>query len=115
MKISYSNKKTEKLCTNLIKAKKDLGPTTGIKLIKTINLIESASNFGDIMSYSPFHFHKLTGNLSETCSLDIEGRKSKWRLYVKPLNQNGECVTNTLDDVKTTIIDILIVEVKDHG
>lgn len=115
MKIIYSTTKVEKLCENPKKARQKLGDKTGIKLMQTINFIEAATSFEMIMNYPPFNYHKLKGDLSNTCSLDIEGRKSKWRLYVKPIDANGKNLINEIDCMKSEIIHILIEEVKDHG
>ncbi|MGW7932584.1 hypothetical protein ACWEWU_13115 [Staphylococcus xylosus] len=115
MEIFYEKKHTEKICTNLKKSKQKLGYKSGMNLMKSINFIEAASSFESIMNHVPFHYHKLQGNLKDICSLDFDGRNSKWRLYVKPVDSNGESLTNEIAAKKSEIIHILIIEVIDHG
>lgn len=115
MKIIYGKTQTEKLCTNFKKAQRKYGDKTAISLRKAINFIESATSFEAVMNYGPFHYHRLQGNLKDVCSLDIDGRKSKWRLYVRPVNSDGESLISELEAKKSEIIHILIMEVKDHG
>ena len=60
MDIIYRSKNVEKQCRDLKKAQKDFA-SFGEKIIAKINLIESMNSFSDIMNYSPFHCHKLSG------------------------------------------------------
>ncbi|MFC6117606.1 hypothetical protein ACFPVV_03080 [Macrococcoides bohemicum] len=115
MEVLFDKTATQKICTDSKKAKKKLGDKPAIGLMKALNFIESASSFESIMNYGPFHYHRLQGKLSETCSLDFEGRKSKWRLYVRPVDRDGNSLLNELDAKKTEIVHILIIEVIDHG
>ncbi|HCN60024.1 MULTISPECIES: hypothetical protein [Mammaliicoccus] len=115
MEIFYRKTQTEKLCTNFKNAQRKLGYKPAIGLKKAIGFIESATSFEAVMNYGPFHYHRLQGNLKDICSLDIDGRNSKWRLYVRPVNSDGESLITELADKKSEIIHILIMEVNDHG
>ncbi|EHL18520.1 hypothetical protein HMPREF9630_00245 [Peptoanaerobacter stomatis] len=115
MDIIYKDAKTEKLCTNLKEATKKLNKDIAIKLMATINFIQSSSNLKDIISYPPYHFHNLSGKREGEFAIDIGGRKSGYRLILEPLDKNGERFKPCdIDKVTNSVKIILIVEVSNH-
>ena len=62
IEIQYKDKKVEKLCIDLKKAKKDLPANVAEKLHALINLIESADNLKDIDELQIYHLHPLHGH-----------------------------------------------------
>jgi len=61
IEIRYHNKATEKLCTDLKKARKELNNMTAVKLHALINLLESAETLQDIAALQIYHLHPMAG------------------------------------------------------
>ncbi|WEV37751.1 hypothetical protein [Lactobacillus sp. ESL0677] len=80
MEIIYKNDKVKKQCTSLRQAKKDFSDKVAKKLLGKINFITSAENLASIINYQPFNFHALRGNLEGYYAMDIDGRRSQYRL-----------------------------------
>ena len=89
VKIQYKDKKVEKLCIDLKKAKKDLPANVAEKLHALINLIESADNLKDIDELQIYHLHPLHGQREGQYALDVAGRKAGYRLVIIPLDADG--------------------------
>lgn len=83
MKIDYGNSEVEEQCTSLRRAKKDFPEKVAKKLLKHINFIESADNLKSILDYRPFRFHKLIGNKNGFYAIDIDGKRSSYRMIIK--------------------------------
>lgn len=83
MNITYKNKKTEKQCTDIKKAKKDFSEVEAKKLLQRIAFIESAESLEDIKAFQSLNFHKLTGSRTGQYSIDINGRSSPYRLILE--------------------------------
>ncbi|MFW3535520.1 hypothetical protein [Staphylococcus caprae] len=115
MQIIYQSSRVKTVCTNFKKASKKYGNSTALSLMKCIQFINNAESLNDIINHSPFNFHRLQADLKEYCSIDIEGRKSKWRLYIIPIDENYVSLINDYNNKKDEIIHIKVSEVKDHG
>ena len=89
IEIQYKDKKVEKLCTDLKKAKKDLPANVAEKLHALINLIESADNLKDIDELQIYHLHSLQGKREGQYALDVAGRRAGYRLVIIPLDADG--------------------------
>lgn len=89
IKIQYRDKKVEKLCKDLKKAKKELLVIVAEKLHALINLIESADNLKDIDEMQIYHLHPLRGKREGQYALDVAGRRSGYRLVIIPLDIDG--------------------------
>ena len=89
IEIKYKNKKVEKLCTDLKKAKKDQPANVAEKLHALINLIESADNLKDIDELQIYYLHPLQGKREGQYALDVAGRRAGYRLVIIPLDANG--------------------------
>lgn len=115
MEIIYKDKKTEKICTNLKEAKKELAGFA-TDLLAKINFIERATSFSDIRAYVPFHCHQLHGDKNKYWALDIKGRKCSWRLIIAPLDADHNIITAGADFSKecVQIKIILVEEVSNH-
>ncbi len=115
MEIKYQTKQAEKLCTDFDYAKRKLPKEVAEKLQAHINYIERAICFNDIMAYSPFKFHKLSGDRKDTFALDV-GRKLGYRLLIEPLDENKNNIKKEKDieKLKKCTKIILVVEVTNH-
>lgn len=86
MHIEYRDKDVKEICTNLCTAKKKYPEKIAKKLMRTINFIENAESLQDVIQYQPFHFHNLKGGKKGQYAIDIDGRRSGYRLIIKPIN-----------------------------
>lgn len=110
MKISYTNKDIEEQSTNLRRAKKDFPEKIAKKLHQTINFIEAATSLAVIKNHTPFHFHPLKGKMEGQYAIDIDGRKSEYRLILQFDGYNNEQIFGT-----PTLIEVIqIKEVSKH-
>lgn len=112
--VSYGNNKTEKLCSDSKKAKKELGVLVAEKLFAAINFIESASSLNDVACIPMYHLHDLKGDRKGSFAMDL-GRKLGYRLIIKPdppftdeeskLDFNSKC---------SVVKCIIVLEVSNH-
>lgn len=114
MQIIYSNNKTERLCTSIKTAKKEMN-LDGVKLIEKIRIIENAKNLMDIVHFPTLNFHGLRGNRKGQFAIDVNGRKSNYRIILEPLDENRKRYKDfRLDLIGSSVEVILILEVSDH-
>lgn len=90
MELIYDNVKIEKQCTNLKDAKKLFGGNEALarSLLARVNAMKNASIMKDIIVMTPFHFHKLEGDMDGYFAIDVKTRKDPWRVILQPLDQN---------------------------
>lgn len=80
MEIHYSSKKVKKHCTDFKEAQKYYSQKTAIKLHKLINFIEEIESLKELIDIPIYHFHPLIGKRGGQFAIDIDGRKSSYRL-----------------------------------
>jgi len=119
VKVKYKNKKVQKQCTNLKEAQKAFSDKITKKLFATINYIDNAKNLGDIINMPIYHFHHLKQDKRISSkyqyAIDIDGRKSPYRLIITPLDCNEEVVTSTdLKELNNCTNVLLVLEVSKH-
>lgn len=112
--VSYGNNKTEKLCCDSKKAKKELGLDVSEKLFAAINIIESATSLNDIACIPRYRLHGLEGDRKGSFAMDL-GRKLGYRLIIKPDPPFTE-EENKLDfNSKCSVVKcIIVLEVSNH-
>lgn len=115
MKISYRNKKDEKLCNNTKAAIKKMGKEVAYKLADLLNLIESFPNLKSLWGMPQYRLHALKGNRQHQYSLVIS-KSSGWRLIVYPLDEDGNFLKagNKEMEMLAKAVNVEIVEVSDH-
>ena len=69
MKITYSNKKTEKICENFSKAINELGKDVATKLVDLLNAIRAFPTLYDIYCFPQYRMHPLKANRKYQYSL----------------------------------------------
>lgn len=117
MKIKYSNKKVEQQCTNLKKATKLFGgdKKMGISLLSRINLIEQANVIKDIVQMKNLRFHNLSGKLKGYFAIDVRQRSDKWRLILRPLDDEEMAFDPcNIDEIASVVNVVEIKEVSGH-
>ncbi|MDL5043422.1 addiction module toxin RelE [Streptococcus raffinosi] len=82
MKLIYTNKTVEKQCTELRRAKKDFSDKVALKLHQLINLLEASDSLASVTAFPKYHFHQLRGKRNGQFALDIDVRRSSYRLIV---------------------------------
>ena len=115
IEVRYHDKKIEKLCTDIRKAKKELPAIVAEKLHALVNLLESAENLQDIADMQPYHLHSLHGDREGQYALDVAGRKAGYRLSIIPLDEIGNIWTETDVNIVYKSTEIIIAwEVSNH-
>ena len=110
MKLIYTNKTVKKQCTELRQAKKDFSDKVALKLHQLINLLEASDSLASVTSFPKYHFHQLKGKRQGQFALDIDGRKSSYRLIVGFREEDKDVIFS-----KPREIEILkIEEVSNH-
>ena len=109
MKITYSNKKTEKICEDYSKAVKELGKDVATKLVNLLNAIKAFPNLYDIYCFPQYRMHPLKADRKYQYSFTIH-KGYKWRLIVYPLDEEGNILTNN-DNEKAMLMKAVMVEV----
>lgn len=110
MNITYSNNRVEKQCTDFRKAKKDFPEKIAKNLHKVIQFIENADSLEDVINMPTYNFHNLKGDRKGVFAIDIDGRRSGYRLLVSFYEVNNEIVFSQ----SVSIEDIEIKEVSNH-
>ena len=57
-----------------------------------INLLEASDSLASVIAFPKYHFHQLKGKRDGQFALDIDGRKSSYRLIVEFRNEDLEKV-----------------------
>ncbi|MDM7499950.1 MULTISPECIES: type II toxin-antitoxin system RelE/ParE family toxin [Lactococcus] len=109
MQVQYNDRHTEKQCKSLKQSKKDFSDIAN-KLHKLINFIENADSLSDIISFPSYNFHGLKGKRKGQYALDINGRKSSYRLIVCFEKHDIELIFSEPNSIKI----IQIEEVSNH-
>lgn len=115
MKITYSNKKTEKLCENYDKAVKVLGKEVAIKLSDLMNVIESFRSLNDLLGFPQYRLHSLKNDREYQYSFVIH-KGYKWRLIVYPMDENGNVLKDKSNEreMLSKAVMVEILEVSEH-
>ena len=111
---AYSNRKTQRLCSDYKHAKKVLGEIVAEKLYAALNFIEKAQTLSDIANFPTYRLHQLSGNRKDLFAMDL-GRRLGYRLIIKPDPIISE-EDNKMDlDTKCRkVICIIVMEVSKH-
>lgn len=106
MKIEYRNKKVRKQCTELKQAQRDFGPKIARKLLKLLNFLENAENLKSVINNHIYNFHALKGTRNGEYAMDVDGRRSSYRLIVT-------FESSRIDDVFANSIIIQSIEIEE--
>ena len=90
MRIIYSNSKVEQQCTSIKTATKLFGgdKKMALSLQSRIFAIQNADVIKDIIVMKPFRFHQLKGSLKGYFAIDVKTGRDKWRIILRPLDEN---------------------------
>ena len=110
MKLLYTNKTVEKQCTELRRAKKDFSDKIAVKLHQLITFLEAADSLASVIVFPKYHFHQLKGKRQGQFTLDIDGRKSSYRLIVGFREEDVEKIFSSPIEIEI----LKIEEVRNH-
>lgn len=89
--------------------------TLAMSLHSRINALKSAQVIKDIILTPQFHFHNLHGNREGTFAIDVKSRKDKWRIVLRPLDENEkEYNCCHIDEISNVVKIVKIEEVSAH-
>ena len=121
MKIIYKNDNVEQQCTREKEAKKLFGGDEKLatKLLGRVWSLECTTSLKEVGMNPIFHLHPLYNKkrkkLKGFFAIDVDGRKSKWRIILRPLDENEEpYIDYRIDEKSETIRTIEIAEVSKH-
>lgn len=115
MIITYKDSKVRERCTNYKLAKKDYNIKVAEALHSTINFIENAETLMDIKNFPPFNLHPLHRDRVGTFAIDLGGRKTGYRLIIRPLDDEGnEWKKSDVNAIYKATKIMIILEVTNH-
>ena len=109
MKITFADKKLEKLAADYNKCRKKLGDLRAKLLITRINALLDATTLEDVR-YLPGRFHELTGDRKGQWSCDLD---QPYRLVFTP-HENPIPANNDGQYIWLAIIGVEIIEMVDY-
>lgn len=114
IKIEYRNNKTEKICTDIRVAKRELH-SYAEKLHSLITFLENAVTLSDVANIPTYYLHPLFHDRMGLFALDIAGRSVSWRLLIIPLDENGErWETKDVHVIYQSTRSVIVWEVSNH-
>ena len=116
MEIIY-NKKYKLICTDLKAATRFFGGDKKLaeSLLSRVNAIVQADTIKDIICTPAFRFHSLHGKMEGLFSIDVKSSRYKWRLVLRPLDENKmPFVPCKIDQIASIVTIVSIEEVSAH-
>ncbi|MBU7447872.1 MULTISPECIES: type II toxin-antitoxin system RelE/ParE family toxin [Lactiplantibacillus] len=110
MRIVYKNSAVKKQCTELRQAKKDFSEKVAKKLLKRVIFLESAESLESVINDPTLHFHDLKADLDGYYAIDVDGRRSPYRLIMRIDGYSKELVFSSSKSIEI----IKITEVSNH-
>mgnify|MGYP004549095977 CR=1 FL=1 len=117
MEVRYASKTVEQQCTSVKAANKLFGGKKILteKLMSRVNALKAAPNLKDIVLMKNLRFHDLEGDLSGLFAIDVKTQKDKWRIILRPLDQDeNEFNPCNIDEIAEIVKIIRIEKVSAH-
>ena len=89
MKYEYSPPGLREDYENEKYMKKKYGIDISNGMIKFLNVLSAATNAYDIKIFSSFYMEHKKGNLKEYYSISLDKKRSKWRLMLQMIDEDG--------------------------
>ncbi|MCQ3035600.1 MAG: hypothetical protein MJ248_05260 [Bacilli bacterium] len=112
MKYEYKPKSLIKEYENERFMKKKYGVLISEGMQKFLRYVESAKDAYDIKSIPFFYMEHKVGNLSDHYAVSLDKKKSKWRLMIQMLDDNGNVMVPT-DNEKEFLKSIYYIRIKE--
>ena len=92
-----------------------LAEILAVSLLARINAIENSDVIKNIISMPPFHFHNLHGKMEGLFAIDVSTRRDKWRIILRPLDEEEHAFDPChIDEISTIVRIVEIREVSAH-
>ena len=116
MKYEYSPSKLKKDYENEIKMKKKYGVAISDGMLMLLGVLDAADNAYDIKGIVFFHMEHLKGNMKDYYSLSLDNKKSKWRLIIQMIDEEGNVLrpTDNEKEFLKSVKKIRIKELSEH-
>lgn len=116
MKYEYSSLKLKDDYENETKMKKKYGQAISTGMILFLGAIDAAENAYDIKCNIFFYMEHKKGNLKAYYSISLDKKKSKWRLLIQMLDDDGNVLqpTNNEKEFLKGVRKIRIKELGEH-
>ena len=116
MKYEFSPPKLEEDYTNEKFLKKKYGTAIAEGMFKFLGALLAAENAYDIKNTPLFFMEHKKGNLKHYYSISLDKKKSKWRLLIQMIDENGNIVIPNENEKEflKSIKTIKIKEISDH-
>ncbi len=95
MKLEFKPKNLEKKYTNERKLRAEYNRDIEKGMIMFLGAAESAENAWDLKRLSMFYMEHLKGNMNDCYSVSLDKKKSKWRLIIQMLDDDGNVIAPT--------------------
>ena len=112
MKYEYNPANLQKKYENEKYLNKKYGDKIADGMMKFLGALSAAQNAYDIMTLKSFHMEHLKGNLNEYYSISLDKKKSKWRLLLQMLDDDGTVLIPSSDE-KSFLKKIKLIRIKE--
>lgn len=116
MKYEYSPSRLKDDYENEKYMKKKYGQAISDGMILLLGALDAAENAYDLKCNMFFYLEHKKGNLKEYYSLSLDKKKSKWRVLIQMLDEDGNALipTDNEKEFLKSIKNIRIKELSDH-
>lgn len=112
MKYEYSLPKLKENYENERYMKKKYGQAISDGMIFLLGILDAAENAYDLKSIPFLYMEHKKGNLKEYYSVSLDKKKSKWRVLLQMLDENGNVLLPT-DNEKSFLKSVKYVRIKE--
>ena len=112
----YSPQKLKKDYESEKYLKKKYGDAISKGMMLLLGALDSAENAYDIKCNGFFYMEHKKGNLKEYYSLSLDKKKSKWRILIQMIDENGKVLVPTENEKEflKSVKKIRMKEISDH-
>lgn len=116
MKYEYSPPRLKKEYEDERKMAKKYGKSISKGMVIFLNIIEAADNAYSIKNKEFLFMEHLKGNLKEYYSISLDKKKSKWRILIQMLDDDGNVLMPSNDEKEflKSVTKIRIKELSEH-
>lgn len=92
--------------------KKKYGDKIAVGMLKFLGALKAATNANDLKRLPVFFMEHKKGNLKEYYSVSLDKKRSKWRLMIQMIDENGKVLVPT-DNETEFLKSIKIIRIKE--
>ena len=116
MKYEYSPPRLKKEYEDELRMKKKYGIEISLGMTLFLDAVNASLNAYDLISYRFFMIEHLKGNLKNYYSLSLDKKKSKWRILIQMLDEEGNVLIPSDNEIEflKSVRRIRIRELSEH-